>query len=325
MIFFLGCDIAKTKMDISFVNEHGIEQWTDIVANDYAPIATALLTITGAHPDAELVCVVEATGCFHLALAETCHQLGIPCRVYNPLLTKQQVKTTVRGKKTDKADALIIARLGLRGEGRLYAPEPYKATKHYVRGCQKLSILSSSFALYKTHISDLLEGELTDDAKELLQGIQDAIKEARQQIYKDMAASAQGDAFRLLQTIPGIGPFIAASLLGEIQDIQRFDSAKALVAYAGLDPKVRQSGHTLNTTGRLTKRGSSYLRRNIFIAANVARQHDPQFRALYDKKRAEGKSYTVATCVVARKLLTVIRSVWLSGKSYALPTAQKTN
>jgi transposase len=110
--------------------------------------------------------------------------------------------------------------------------------------------------------------------------------------------------------------FVAASLIGELQTMERFSSAKQLIAYVGLDPKVRQSGTSLNTTGRLTKRGSSYLRRNMFIAANIARQHDPSFKTLYDKKRAEGKPYTVAVCVVARKLLAVSRAVWLSGQPY---------
>jgi hypothetical protein len=54
--------------------------------------------------------------------------------------------------------------------------------------------------------------------------------------------------------------------------------------------------------------------RSLFIAANVARQHDEQFQAMYDKKRAEGKTYKEATCAVSRKLLKVVRSVWLSGK-----------
>jgi transposase len=161
-----------------------------------------------------------------------------------------------------------------------------------------------------------LDGEITEDAKAVLQDIQAAIKDARKQLYKDLAASAKGEVFTRLQTIPGIGPYIASSLIGEIQTIERFTNAHALIAYAGLDPRIKQSGHTLNTTGRLTKRGSSYLRRSLFIGANIARQCDPQFRTLYDKKRAEGKPYTVANCVVARKLLTVVRSVWLHGKDY---------
>jgi transposase len=149
--------------------------------------------------------------------------------------------------------------------------------------------------------------------------IQDAITAARGQLYKNLATSASSETFRLLQTIPGIGPYVSASIIGEIQDIRYFKSAKAVTAFAGLDPRIRQSGKALNSTGRLTKRGSSYLRRSLFIAASVARQHDSQFKNLYDKKWAEGKSYTVATCVVARKLLLVVRSVWLSGKKYEIP------
>jgi len=316
--YYLGCDVAKAKIDVSLINAQSQELWIDTVPNEEVAIATFLLTLTGAYAGRKLQVVVEATGTYHYALAQTSHAVGLPCRVYNPIITKSGIKSSVRGKKTDRTDALVIARMGLRGEGRLYVPEPYMATKHYARGCQKLSILNSSFRQYKQHFTELLGGEVTSEAQGLLLGIQTAIQEARAQIYKDLAASANGELFRLLQTIPGIGPYIASSIIGEIQDMCRFQSAKELIAFAGLDPKIRQSGKSLNSTGKLTKRGSSYLRRSIFIAASVARQHDPQFRALYSKKRAEGKTYTEATCAVTRKLLKVVRSVWLNNKAYWL-------
>jgi len=317
--YYLGCDVAKAKLDVSLINAQSQELWFDIIPNEAGAIAAFLLTLTGAYPGERLQVVMEATGTYHYALAETSHAVGIPCRVYNPIITKSGIKSSIRGKKTDRTDALVVARMGLRGEGRIHTPEPYMTTKHYARGCQKLSILHSSFRQYKTHFTELLDGELTDDATTVLQDVQQAIKEARAQIYKDLAESAKGDIFTKLQTIPGVGPYVASSLIGEIQDIRRFRRAKELTAYAGLDPKIRQSGKSLNSTGRLTKRGSSYLRRSLFIAAGVARQYDPQFKALYDKKRDEGKGYTEATCVVARKLLKVVRSVWLSGKGYTVP------
>jgi transposase len=321
--YYLGCDVAKAKIDVSFINAQGQELWFDTVPNEPMALAVLLLTIAGSYPGEIVQCVTEATSTYHYALLEAGQIAGIHCRVYNPIITKSGIRSSVRGKKTDRDDALVIARMGLRGEGRLHVPEPYMATKHYARGCQKLAILSSSFRQYKTHFSELLGGDLTDDAIELLQGVQLAIKEARAQIYKDLAESAKGETFRLLQTIPGVGPYVACSIIGEVQDITRFDSAKALTAYAGLDPKIRQSSKSLNSTGRLTKRGSSYLRRSVFIAANVARQYDVQFKALYDKKRAEGKTYKEANCVVSRKLLRVVRSVWLNGKGYAVPAAEE--
>lgn len=319
MTYYLGFDVAKAKLDYSLVNEQGIEQTHGKVANTEDAI-TALLTGMGTdYPGIATRCVVESTSTYHQLAAETAHALGVECLVINPIITKQQLKATIRGKKTDRSDALLIARLGLRGEGRLYTPEPYRLTKHLARSVQKLSIIGQAVKCYSNHVTGLLGDDLGSEAQELLQDVREAITRAKGQLQQDLATSARSSDYTLLQTITGVGPYTAASLMGEIQDISNFTSGKALIAFAGLDPKVRQSGKALNSMGRLTKRGSPYLRRSLFIAASVARQYDPQFKALYEKKRAEGKSYKVATCVVARKLLQVIRAVWLSGQPYTVP------
>ena len=318
--YYLGCDVAKYKLDVSLVDLRGNEVQYESISNTDEAIVSLLLRLADTYGNDTIACVVEATSVYHLPLAEAAHELGVPCFIYNPIITKSGIKATVRGKKTDRNDALVIARMGLRGEGSLYVPEPYKTTKHYARSVQKLSVLNSSFTQYKQHISDLLGDSLGNESKELLEDVRATIVETRKQLHKELTNSAApSEAFTLLQTIPGIGPYTAASIIGEVQDMKRFTTAKALIAYAGLDPKIIQSGKKLNSTGRMTKRGSSYLRRSIFISANAARRCDAQFKALYDKKRAEGKTYTEATCVVARKLLKVARSVWLSGKDYKLP------
>jgi transposase len=106
-----------------------------------------------------------------------------------------------------------------------------------------------------------------------------------------------------LTTIPGIGAVVAATLLGEIGDIQRFPSMEQLVAYAGIDPTVYQSGQFQAAEAHISKRGSPHLRLALWLAAGIARQHDPQLKAFYEKKRAEGKSYGTAMGAVCRKLL----------------------
>jgi len=323
MVFFLGCDVCKSKLDVSLVNEQGIEQWYDTVPNDVVELAGFLANVQGNYPDAEIQCTVESTGTYHYPLLEAVTALGVPCRVINPIITRQQIKATVRGKKTDRTDALMIARLGLRGEGRLYVPEPYVAAKALVRSVQKLGQLNGSFARHETHLAEQARAELSLIAVDLLCGIRTAIAAARKQLYAELNTSVQGETFRLLQTIPGIGPYVAASIIGELQNMERFTKANRLVAYAGLDLKIKQSGHTLNSTGHLTKRGSSYLRRSLFIAASVARQYDPYFKSIYDKKRNEGKSYTTATIAVARKLLLIVRSIWLSGEAYDVKIAMR--
>jgi len=318
MAFFLGCDVCKTKIDLALVDENNRILWQDVVPNDSTILASYLLTLISAYPDQTIIGVVEATGRYHYPLLDASVAVSFDCKVYNAILTKQGIKASVRGKKTDKTDAILIARMGVRGEGRSYTPEPHITTKLQVRSYAKLGEFKTSFNKHKDHLRAMDEAVMTTQVISVFQAVEDAIVEAQAILYADLQSSADGDVFRQLQTIPGIGPFVAACLIGEIQDMVRFKKAKQLIAYVGLDPKVRQSGHCLNSTGRLTKRGSPHARRAIFLAANVARRFDPHCKAYYEKKRNEGKSYTVANCAVARKLLLIVRAVWLSGGSYDL-------
>lgn len=119
-----------------------------------------------------------------------------------------------------------------------------------------------------------------------------------------------------LHTIPGIGMIGAATILAEIGDIHRFKSASALVAFAGIDPTVRQSGEFNSIHNHMSKRGSPYLRHAIFLAATTCSFHNSPLNAYYKKKRAQGKHHLTATGAVARKLTTVIYAVLRDGKPY---------
>lgn len=119
-----------------------------------------------------------------------------------------------------------------------------------------------------------------------------------------------------LHTIPGIGMIAAATILAEIGDINRFKSSSALVAFAGIDPTVRQSGEFNSTHNHMSKRGSPYLRHAIFLAATTCSFHNSPLNAYYKKKRDQGKHHLTATGAVARKLTTVIYAVLRDSKPY---------
>ena len=119
-----------------------------------------------------------------------------------------------------------------------------------------------------------------------------------------------------LHTIPGIGMIAAATILAEIGDINRFKSSSALVAFAGIDPTVRQSGEFSSTHNHMSKRGSPYLRHAIFLAATTCSFHNSPLNAYYKKKRDQGKHHLTATGAVARKLTSVIYAVLLDSKPY---------
>jgi len=122
-----------------------------------------------------------------------------------------------------------------------------------------------------------------------------------------------------IMTIPGIGKTLGAVILGEIGDITKFDSPKKLVAFAGIDAIVRQSGEFEGTQNRMSKRGSPYLRRALFQAALVAcvgKKPDPVLSAFYQKKVAEGKHHSTAVGAVARKMCNIIYYVLTENRPY---------
>lgn len=107
-------------------------------------------------------------------------------------------------------------------------------------------------------------------------------------------------------TIPGISYTLAAIILAEIDDFSKFSSAEKVLAFAGLEPSVYQSGQYLSTHAKMVKRGSIYLRYALFTAAKCVCNFDSTFHEYLSKKRAEGKPYNVAMSHVAKKLTRVI-------------------
>ena len=122
-------------------------------------------------------------------------------------------------------------------------------------------------------------------------------------------------------TIPGIGTVLGAGILGEIGDVARFASAKKLLAFAGCDPSVFESGEFVGSRAHMSKRGSPYLRWYLWLAADIARRYDPALGAYYARKRAEGKCHKVAVSAVVRKLVSIIYAVLRDDAPYVCPVA----
>ena len=110
----------------------------------------------------------------------------------------------------------------------------------------------------------------------------------------------------VLFTIPGIGIVNGGIILGEIGDIHRFSAPNKVLAYAGLDPTVYQSGNFQAKRTRMSKRGSKVLRYALMNAAHNVVKNNKTFKEYYDSKRAEGRSHYNALGHCAGKLVRVI-------------------
>lgn len=108
-----------------------------------------------------------------------------------------------------------------------------------------------------------------------------------------------------IPSILGVGKVSAASIIAEIEDVSRFESPNKIIAFAGLDPRIYQSG-TQEFRGRMNKKGSVVLRRVLMNCAESILMYNPAFYTYYRRKRDEGKSHRVAISHVARKLVRII-------------------
>lgn len=116
-------------------------------------------------------------------------------------------------------------------------------------------------------------------------------------------------AWSLLVAIPGLGALLVASFLALVDDPGRFASSKALQAYAGLDPSVYQSGH-FQGPSRLSKRGDPLLRRVLYLMAQSLIRYTHRFHQVFCYYRDQGRRYREAVVIVARKVLTVLYTLW---------------
>ncbi len=124
---------------------------------------------------------------------------------------------------------------------------------------------------------------------------------------------------RRLETIPGVGPAIAATLIAEIGDITRFDDVDQLLAYAGVHPKEQSSGKKgadPETSWTMAKTGNAYLRTAAYRMAVVGLQHNPLITAHYERKRAQGKSKMNALGHCMGKALAIVWGVWRGGGQF---------
>lgn len=143
--------------------------------------------------------------------------------------------------------------------------------------------------------------------------LEEQIKQTENEIAQYMASLDS-----VIETIPGVGPILGATILSEIGDIHKFSNPKKLVAYAGIDASVTQSGEYEATHNVMSKRGSPYLRKALFQAALVASRCDPVLKAFYEKKRAEGKHHLTAIGAASRKLCSIIHAILIKNEPYEI-------
>jgi transposase len=135
------------------------------------------------------------------------------------------------------------------------------------------------------------------------------------QIKKYLGQNCTGKETELIETIKGIGKFSAASIMIQIEDVNRFASPKELASYFGLHPTIKESGDK-KALSRMSKRGRPALRCTLYMCAKTAVTYDPYMASIYARHRAAGKNHKQAIGVIMHKMLRIIWGILKSGKAY---------
>jgi transposase len=178
--------------------------------------------------------------------------------------------------------------------------------KPNTRGRQAQISPEELISLAKNSIASMSPGRefiLSQKASQLLL-FEEELKKLTDMLAK-MCRECALENLEILKSIKGIGDITALHFLAEVGDVSRFGNYKKLIAYAGLDPTVHQSGK-FEGQSRISKRGNRHLRRVLWLMAAKVARYNQTFREYFLRKRAEGISYKKAILAVAHKLIRVI-------------------
>jgi len=147
--------------------------------------------------------------------------------------------------------------------------------------------------------------------------LEEQLERVTKLLTKSCEEAALCQDIKILKSIKGIGDTTAMHFIAEVGDISRFSCPKKLIAYAGLDPTVYESGK-FKGSSRLSKRGNRHLRRVIWLMATSVVMHNEYFREYFNHRKAEGLPYKKAVLAVAHKLLRTIYSMLKHKKPFSL-------
>ena len=293
----LGIDVSKRKLDVALMSkEKTLTKQFDNSKKGFGLIRGWLLSLR--REDVH-VCL-ESTGVYGEKVAEYLHENGYQVSVVNPLRIKRYAESKLSRNKTDKVDARIIADFCLTQKPEPWTP-PSKEFKHLQSLTRRIESLEQMLVMEQNRLESATS-KVTPSIRRVITSLEEEIKQVGQLIKQHFddhpGLKEQKD---LLETIPGIGEKTANMLLSELE-FNRYSSARQVAAQAGVTPKNRQSGSSLNTTS-LSRLGNSRIRKGLYFPAIVAKQYNQIVKQFATRLEKRGKSKMQIICASIRKLI----------------------
>jgi transposase len=293
----LGIDVAKRKIDVVLLfDNRALAKKFDNSEKGFKLLNGWLKSL---HIDHAHVCL-EATGTYSDGVARFLHEAGHLVSVVNPFCLKGYAASKLQRNKTDKADARIIADFCLTQEPEQWIPASPRVIKLQALA-RRVETLKEMLLMEKNRL-DISPRQTKPSIKRMIRMFEKEIMELEKDIKGHIDQNPDlKEQTELLKSIPGIGEKTAGRLLSEIE-FERHSSARSVAAYAGVTPRKKESGTSLNKTSR-SKIGSGRIRKMLYFPAIVATQCNEVIKEFAARLAKNGKSKMQIVCAAMRKLL----------------------
>lgn len=318
----IGIDVSKAKLDCAWIKDISTGKVKNKVFPNTAKGHEDLMhwARKQSHESIELHhFIMEATGIYHEAVAYALHRAGAVVSVVNPAQMRDYAKSLGTRTKTDKKDSVVITRFGLTQSPRIWQPE-----RKEIRTLKALiSRLEAVEQDIQREANRLEKAEISRASNEVIVSIQTLSTELEKEkgrleklINQHINGHPQLKRDRaLLESIPGVGPVISRLMLSVIRS-RDFKSAPQCAAFMGLVPVQRESGSSIRGRSHISKAGNAKVRAKLYMAAVVAKQHNPDIKRQYLRLLNNGKMKMSALCAAMRKLVQICFGVLKHQKPY---------
>jgi transposase len=309
--FFVGIDISKSWLDAIVCDQDQNHLGKGLqVENESSSIKELCALIGSEHPDVKLWFCFEHTGNYGLLLSQILEELNLTYSIVPPLEIKQSIGMT-RGKN-DQIDAKRIAEYAsmhakklvptslpneklLKIKSHLTYRDQLIKVRQQFKNSRKSHLISNKSYDIKEIISDLdvkIEG-LNQDVKAIDATIEEFIR----------SCSKLYESYKKIQAVKGVGPVIAVNMILYTNNFSSFNNPRKFNCFAGLAPFQYSSGSSIRGKTKTSQLRNRTMKKLLFNGANTAVMHDPELKAYYKRKMAEGKHHLSVTNAVACKLV----------------------
>jgi len=314
-VIFIGIDISKQWFDVALY-------WSGLNApypmmrfdNDQAGFASFLQWVQSqadryGRQGRWYICM-EHTGIYGLALAHYLDQRQLTVVMECPLRIERSMG--LRRGKSDPADAKAIARYALRNHSCIKVrplPSPVLLQVQTLLSLrQRLVRYQHGLSVAAKELQGFVDPSIGDDiarhTQTVCQPLASQIKVIDQQVRQLLCRDDQLKAcYQLVSSVIGIGPLITAYLIVYTNGFTAFEKARQFCCYIGVAPFPHTSGSSLQQPNRVSYLANKRLKALISTAATVAVNHDPEFKAFFQKKKAQGKDHGWIYNVIKNKII----------------------